>query len=506
MVRWRASRLFQFLLQNKGLRSSFSTSLKRYVKIYENAVEAVKDIPDGAKLLIGGFGLCGIPEKLIDGVATTGVKNLICISNDVGVDNVGLGQLLQKKQVKRIIASYVGENSEFAKQYQHGELELELTPQGTLAERIRAGGAGIPAFYTSTGFGTLIQEGGSPIKYKEDGEIEIASSAKEIRSFNNINYILEEAIVGDFALIKAWKADKLGNLLFRYTAANFNVPMCKAARTTVVEVEELVEIGKLSPNEIHVPSIYCHRLVVGKHYKKPIEKIVLTGNIETPVIPAAKTREIIARRAALELKDGMYVNLGAGIPASCLNFLPEGVTVHLVTENGAIGVGPHPRQGKEDGDIINASKETVTLLPGAAVFGSDEAYVQIRGGHVDLTILGALQVSKNGDLANWMVPGKMIKGIGGTMDLVSASGSRVVVTMEHTTNGKPNILDQCTLPLTGKNSVSRIITDMAVLDVDLVNGLTLLEVREDLTVEDIIENTGCTFKVSPNLQPMIQSI
>ncbi|VDK46714.1 unnamed protein product [Anisakis simplex] len=453
-----------------------------------------------------GFGVCGVPEKLLEGLNKKGTKQLTVISNNACIDSYGLGPLVKNKQIQKLIASYVGENEEFIRQYLNGEVELEFTPEGTLAERIRAAGAGIPAFFTPSGFGTLIHEGGSPIKFKSDGQVEIASSAKETRVFNGINCVLEEAISADFALVKAWKADVNGNLVFRYSAANFNVPMCKAAKVTIVEAEQIVDAGSIPPNEIHVPSIYCDRLVKGEQYKKPIERLVYKKEKRPTEMntPAAKSRSIIARRAALEFKDGMYVNLSFGIPTLCLNFLPKAVNVCVQSENGLIGVGDYPNEDEVDADLINAIKETVTLKKGASFVSSDEAFAMIRGGHIDMMLVDAFQISQYGDIANWIVPGKNMKGMGGLMDLVSAPGSRVVATMEHTRKGKPKIVDKCTLPLTGIRCVSRIITDMAVFDVDPNEGLTLIEVREDLSVEDVIENTGCAFKVSSKLQPMQQ--
>uniref|UniRef100_A0A914YKX1 3-oxoacid CoA-transferase n=1 Tax=Panagrolaimus superbus TaxID=310955 RepID=A0A914YKX1_9BILA len=261
-------------LQCSILKANLSTTRVLNVKIFESAEAAVKDIPDGSKLLVGGFGICGIPENLIAALAKSGVKDLTCVSNNAGIDNFGLGMLLRTRQIKKMIASYVGENAEFARQYLAGELELEFTPQGTLAERIRAGGAGVPAFYTPTGYGTLIQEGGAPIKYSAEkkAQIEIASSPKETRKFNGINYVLEEAITGDYSLIKAWRADKLGNIQFRLTAGNFNNAMCKASKCTIVEVEEIVDVGTIAPNDVHIPSIYCQRLLKGESYKKPLER------------------------------------------------------------------------------------------------------------------------------------------------------------------------------------------------------------------------------------------
>lgn len=223
-------------------------------KVVKNAYEAVKDIPDNAVLMLGGFGLCGIPENSIQALLETKVKGLTCISNNAGVDDFGIGLMLKTHQVKKMISSYVGENAEFERQLLSGELEVELIPQGTLAERVRAGGAGIPAFYTPAGFGTEVAEG------------------KETREFDGKMYLLEKGLVADFALVKAWKGDTAGNLIYKGTARNFNPMMAAAGKITVAEVEELVPAGELDPNEIHTPGIYVQRIFEGKNYEKRIEQ------------------------------------------------------------------------------------------------------------------------------------------------------------------------------------------------------------------------------------------
>ncbi|MBB2891561.1 CoA transferase subunit A [Flexivirga oryzae] len=234
-------------------------------KVVSSAAEAVADIPSGASLAVGGFGLCGIPSVLIQALHDTGVTDLEVISNNCGVDDWGLGILLADKRIRRIIASYVGENKEFARQYLHGELEVELTPQGTLAEKLRAGGAGIPAFYTATGVGTQIADGGMPWQYAADGTVLIASPAKETRDFTVTGttkpYVLEESIVADYGLVRAATGDRHGNLVFHKSARNFN-PLCAmSGKISIAEVEELVEPGQIDPDDVHLPGIYVHRVL-----------------------------------------------------------------------------------------------------------------------------------------------------------------------------------------------------------------------------------------------------
>jgi 3-oxoacid CoA-transferase len=436
-------------------------------KVLPSAAEAIKDMKPGSTLLCGGFGLCGVPDTLIDEVLNhKHLTGLTAVSNNAGTDKSGLGKLLHSKQVKKMIASYIGENKTFETMYLTGEVELELTPQGTLAERCAAGGKGIPAFYTPAAFGTVVQTGELALRNNPDGTPNQYSYPKDVKVFDGKQYLLEESIKGDYAFVKAWKADKLGNCQFRLAANNFNGAMGRNAKMTIVEAEEIVEPGEIPPEAVHLPGIYVKR-VIKSTAPKNIEKYTFAKDENEDVKSALGTgeaaakRERIVKRAAKEFKNGMYANLGIGMPMLAPSFVGPDVEVQLQSENGILGLGPYPVKGQEDPDLINAGKETVTLKAGAAVFGSEESFGMIRSGRVNLTILGAMQVSGNGDLANWMLPGK-VKGFGGAMDLVSnPQMTKVVVTMEHTDKkGNAKIVKQCAFPLTGKACVSMIITEL----------------------------------------------
>jgi 3-oxoacid CoA-transferase len=323
------------------------------------------------------------------------------VSMDIGIPGVGLGLLVDNKQLSKVITSYLGENKIAGKQFNDGEIELELCPQGTLAEKIRAGGAGIPAFYTATGVGTVLESGGFPSKYSHDchsHHVEKYLPVRETREFGGRKYLLEESVRGDVAFVKAWKGDREGNLVFRWTSQNVNTDAAKAAKLTIAEVEELVEVGEIPPDQIHLPGIYVQRIVKGEKYGSRLYHHGGGDNCAAHDIH----RNVIGRRAAKEFTNGMYANLGVGLPTSAANFVPPGVQVTLQAENGLLGAGPTPPLEQEDQDLINPGKEPITCVPGGSTFSSSESFAMIRGHHIDLTILGALQVSENGDLANWI--------------------------------------------------------------------------------------------------------
>ena len=480
----------------------FKLLLRPYSKVFKSTSAAVEDIASGCQLAVGGFGNCGIPENLIYALSRRKVYDLELISNNCGSQGYGIHHLFIKRMVKKIMSSYVGDNDNFEWRYMNGDIEVEYVPQGSLAEKLRAGGAGIPAFYTQVGAGTPISDGNFPCKLSRDGEQVLKKTLpKEVREINGSLCVLEEAFRPDFAFVKAWKGDSLGNLVYRGTARNFNPLMAMAGKTTIAEVEVLVEPGELDPSQVHTPGVFVQRVVQGEKYEKIIERLTLdAGSVSS--IPGRgvqkRNRRKIIERAVQELRPGMVVNLGIGIPTLIPQFVPSSLDIRFHSETGIIGTGLYPKPGLEDPDIINGGKETCTVTKGAAFFDSAESGAIMRGGHLDLSFVGGIQISKTGDLANWYVSARMIKGCGANLE-IAASRSKIVVLMEHSGKNNLRIVEELNLPITGRNVVSMLITELGVFN--FVEGrIELREIAEGVTLDQIRNATECEFKVASNLK------
>jgi 3-oxoacid CoA-transferase len=433
------------------------------------ADDTARLVPHGAVIMAGGFGMTGNPVHLFHALAKLPTKNLTLISNNVGEDGLGGGRLLENGQLKKAIGSFFTSNPAAVAAAQSGSLEVELIPQGTLAEAIRAGGAGIGGFYTPTGLGTVL-----------------AKNA-ETKWINGQEFVFVAALRADVAFIRAHRADRAGNLVFRMTERNFNPLMATAADLVIAEVEEIVPA--LPPDEIVTPGNYIDYLVQAH---TTLEELGSSASIESSGKNVSESRLNMARRALAELKRGEIVNLGIGIPTLVADLITPEHGIILHTENGMLGVGPAPREGGAMDYPVNAGKQPVTALPGSSYFDSAISFAMIRGGHIDTAIMGGLQVDERANLANWAVPGKPLLGVGGAMDLASGA-KRLIVTMTHTNDkGQSKIVPEVTLPLTAKGAVDMVITDLAVFK--FVDGrLTLIELMPGASLEQVRAATKATF-------------
>lgn len=432
--------------------------------------EAVKLVKDGDILLQGGFGMTGNPVHLMHALAETDVKNLTFIGNNVGEAGIGGGRLLRNGQLKKMIGSFFTSNPEAVKAAQDGAVAYELLPQGTLAEAIRAGGAGIGGFFTPTSAGTALAKG------------------RETKVLNGVEQVFIPGIRGNVAFVRAWKADTAGNLQYRMTEQNFNRGMATAADLVIAEVEEIVPVGEIAPEHIHTPGSYVDYLVQAT---LTLEDLGSSATVSSSK-KVSEVRMNMAKRALKELKKGDVVNLGIGIPTLVADLISEDDGIILHTENGMLGVGPAPADGGAMDYPVNAGKVPVTALEGSSYFDSADSFAMIRGKHVDVAVMGGLQVDEHSNLANWAVPGQPLLGVGGAMDLASGA-KRLIITMMHTErDGSPKVVSTCDLPLTSKDCVDMIITDKAVFEF-INKKLTLIEVMPGSTIEEVRASTTANF-------------
>lgn len=432
--------------------------------------QAAELIPHGATLMVGGFGQTGTPVHLLHALAERPLNGLTIIANNIGEPGLGGGRLLRNGQIRHAIGSFFTSNPEAVAAAQAGHITVELLPQGSLAEAIRAGGAGLGGFYTPTAAGTPLAEG------------------REVRQIDGRDHLFVPALRADFALVRAWRADTAGNLVYRRAERNFNPLMATAGRVVIAEVEEIVPVGTLDPDQIVTPGHLVDYLV-----QATLTTAELGSSAAVATAEGDDLRWRIARRALAELQQGQLVNLGVGIPTLIADLITPSHQLTLHTENGMIGVGPAPTTGGALDYPVNASKQPVTALPGASYFDSAFSFALIRGGHVDAAVMGGLQVDEAGNLANWAAPGKPLLGVGGAMDL--ASGARqLIITMTHTdSHGRPKIVPQVTFPLTAIGAVDVIITELAVFR--FVGGrLTLTELMPGVTLDEVRAKTTAEFE------------
>ncbi len=465
-------------------------------KVVASAASAVADVPDGATVLLGGFGVIqGWAASLILALAERAPRALTLVANTPGVGPLSPQLLAERGLVRKLVASfavYPTQPAPMGNGIKAGRIELELVPQGTLVERVRAGGAGLAAVYTPTGVGTE------------------AAHGKETREIDGRRYVLERAIRGDVAFIRADRADRHGNLTYRRGSRNFNPTFATAARTTIAEVDEIVEPGGLDPETIVTPGIFVDRVVRTEHPLDPKTLLDLSRRFgkqwdlearERAVGPRGLPPDLMARKVAKLLRPGEYVNLGTGLPTLVSDHLEPEQAITLHSENGMLGFGPLAGAAATDIHRYNASGQLVSGLPGESFTDSAEAFAMARTGRVTTIVLGGFQVSARGDLANWRVPSSGVGGIGGAMDLATGSGRLVVLMFHMTRDGVSKLVPECTYPLTAERAVETVVTDLAVVDVGR-DGFVLRELAPGVGVDDVRAVTAAPLRVPDGVREM----
>ena len=422
-------------------------------------------IKSDMSIMIGGFGYCGYPLALTTTMCDMDLHGLTLIGHGPNAENTGHGPLLFSGRAKKYITSIMSAEFAASETYKSGKVEVEHCPMGTMVERMRAGGYGLGGVLTPAGVGTDIE------------------AKEEVIEVDGKRYILAKALRADVALLHANTADKLGNLHFEGTTANFNTQMAMAADTVIVQVDKVVEIGEIDPDDVTIPGCVVDYIVeVTPVHRKRKEHIIDTS------------KKDIAARAGKLFKNGDVVNLGIGIPTLIPDYLPEGVKIFVHGEDGVIGIEGADTDEYASGNYVDAGAWPVTLIPGASTFDCGMSFGIMRGGHLDVTCLGCYEVDASGSFANWTIPGVRETGMGGAMDLVAGTKC-VVVTMTHTDKkGNPKILNKCTLPLTGKNCVDYIVTELCILHVT-DEGLVLEDLADGVTVEELQAKTEPTIIV-----------
>jgi len=464
-------------------------------QICNTAHDAVADIPDGASLLVHSFGPPQAwPTDCLLALAERGVRDLTVICNTPAGGPTSLNILAEKRQLRKLICSYVGAPAiptMVSDMVKAGEIAVEMVPQGTLIERVRAGGAGLAGFYTPTGVGTAVAAG------------------KEERVFNGKRYIFESALTADFALLQAYQADRAGNLTYRRGMRNFGPGFAMAAKTTIAEVKEIVALGAIDPEAVVTPGIFVDRIVkTTTHLDVGVLRQILlavgrVSDMEGRAVraggPVGLPADLMAMKAAALLREGEYVNLGIGLPTMVSNYI-GGRDVTLHAENGILGYGGFPAEGAEDIDLYNASGQLVTPVPGTAYFDSTVSFAMARSGRVSTIILGAFEVAQNGDLANWSTP-KGSGGIGGAMDL-AAGGARLIAICYHCDrDGVSKLVQKLTYPATALACVKSVVTDLAWIDVD-ADGFLLREFAPGVSVDDVQAATAAPLRVATDVREM----
>ena len=464
-------------------------------QICDSALAAVADIGDSATILVHSFGPPQAwPTDCLLALAERGVRDLTIICNTPAGGPTSLNILADKRQIRKLICSYVGAPAiatPISEMVKAGEIELEMVPQGTLVERVRAGGAGLAGFYSPTGVGTAVADG------------------KEERSFDGKRYIFERALTAQFALLQAYQADTTGNLTYRRGMRNFGPAFAMAARTTIAEVKEIVPAGALDPEAVVTPGIFVDRLVrTTTQLDVGVLRSILLAFGRTPDAegralgndgPVGLPPDLMAMKVATLLRPGEYVNLGIGLPTLVSNYV-AGRDVTLHSENGILGYGGFPAEGEEDIDLYNASGQLVTPVVGTAYFDSTVSFAMARTGRVSTVVLGAFEVAQNGDLANWSTP-QGSGGIGGAMDL-AAGGARVIGLCYHAErNGRSKLVERLTYAPTALGCVRTVVTDLAWIDIDS-RGFLLRQIAPGLRVDDVKMATGAPLRVASDVCEM----